>query len=164
MTPATPFHSAVQGHAARCCLDVTIRPSAEARSPLVQGLLTQLKRLESCFSPGLNSVWSMPASGRASRCAVLALGCGCQVIDWKSNALDLAHSSLLVCNCLCKGGSDSCWDFPISCQYIHVSCEDNSNRRHAFDRHATSAKASLCFLHVARCDTRPSLVTHSLVV
>jgi hypothetical protein len=116
-----------------------------------------------CFSPGLNSVWSMPASGRASRCAVLALGCGCQVIDWKSNALDLAHSSLLVCNCLCKGGSDSCWDFPISCQYIHVSCEDNSNRRHALDRHATSAKASLCFLHVARCVTpgHPWSLTHS---
>lgn len=90
---------------------------------------------------------------------MLALGYSCQMVDWNTNALtlDLAHSYLLVCNCLWKGRSDSCWDFPISCQYIHVSCEDNSNRRHALDRHGhfqlKQASAS-CYLHVAHCDTQ----------
>lgn len=46
----------------------------------------------------MGPVWPVPASGRASRCAVLVLGCSCGVVDCKSKRTGsgLAHSSVLV--------------------------------------------------------------------
>lgn len=129
-----PFHLSSAGTLTRCCVDITTCTTAQRPVlTLSRGCLVQLlKRLQSVFL----LVWIFLVHAcfreRASRCAMLAFQGSCPVGGWKSKrtALSGAHTYLLVrTHCLCKGSSDSCWDFPISCQYIHVSSEGNSNRR-----------------------------------
>lgn len=129
-----PFHLSSAGTLTRCCVDVTTCTTAQ-RPVLTLSRVAWSSFLRDCkvFFSWFGFFWSTPASGREQA------GVRCwpskAVVQWEAGspkrpALSGAHTYLLVrTHCLCKGSSDSCWDFPISCQYIHVSSEGNSNRR-----------------------------------